>query len=460
MNKVVTRNLINKQIKFEDQQKDGNQPIGYNFKTLSREIDAYKNLLESHGAKKGESAIIGRPPGITQTALVFACLELGVSLAIIDYSRGDCFNSYKYMDPKTNIILPIEYFIVYNREDTDKFNFFEKHCEKTICISEFEKQKDYTPNNEVYADSDTIIMKCTSSGTTGTPKKVEHTHNFFHDLIKRNSTFFDKNVGLAFNLNHGSSLATYFFPALYSRNVEKFVNLVPFGTDEVAYIDRLKNFRLDHLMFPYKHYLDVIARINSPQTTYYTLSVIPSSLKGQKYYKDIISIFGSNETSGPVFVNNINNANFLENSYFKIDDFYKINLIDKSLNVTLPVYNKTIDTNDKFYINENGAYIFLGRDDITRINGRNVPKEEYNSIVQKYLDADLVYDYVYQDIYLAVWKNVENLDTYVKRINSKLNSKSRGKHTIKKYKVIDKKEFLTGVKLDQELLREFFRIYP
>lgn len=452
--RIVTRNIINKNIKFEDQ-KDIEENLVYNFNDLSQEIDAYKNLLESYGAKKGESALIGRPPGIDQTALFFACLELGVSIAIVDYTRKDSFQHYEYMDPKTDIILPIEYFIVSSRKDTDKFNFFKNQCNKTIILDEIEN-KDYTKNDNIYADEETVILKCTSSGTTGTPKKVIHTHNFFYELTKRNSKFFDKTVGMAFNLNHGSSVATYFLPALNSDEVTKFINLEPFEPIELK---KVKEFHLNHLMVPYKNFLDHVPYVNDENIVYYTLSIIPSELRKYGVYKDIISIFGSNETSGPVFINRINHKNFKENSYFKVDDFYDINLVNRSLNVTLPVYNITIDTNDEFTITQDNTYIFQRRRDLTRINGKGVPTKKYDRIVKEYLDADLIYDYALQDIYLAVWNDDKNLKKSARKINKILEKESRGSHYIRSYKVLDRNEFLTGVKIDQELLREYFRKY-
>lgn len=449
---IVTRKIINERIKFEDFINE-KETYRYNFEKLSLEIDKYKNFLENYGAKKGESVLIGVEASITQISLIFACLELGLTISIVDYHRKDSFNQYKYMDPKTNILLPIEYFITHYESDTEKIRFFQEHCNKTIFLNDIDNF-DYTKNKRIYAKPDTIIMKCTSSGTTDTPKLITHTHEFFYELIKRNSVFFDKVVGLSFNLNHGSSFATYFLPALYSKKVKGFKN---FNTTDD--LNRVKEVKINHLLLPYTRFLDRIKDINNSKLTYYTLSVIPSELKKEKdSYKDIISFFGSNETSGPVLINNIKRKDFRENTYRKFDNFYDVNIVDKMLNVTLPVYNKTINTNDCFEVNEN-SYEFIGRRDLKRINGRDVPLKDYNEFAKEKLDADLVYDFVYQVIYLAIWTESQNLQKHTSEINDELKRRSDNNHFLKKSKVLDKSEFLTGVKLDQELLREYFRRY-
>lgn len=457
---IVTREIINKNIKFLDIDED---KVEYDYNSLSAEIDKFKNLLEKYNAKKGQSILIGITANVKQIAMIFAAFELGLIVTIVDYARSDHFQQYEYMDPKTDILLPIDFFVAKKENDTDKYVFFKKKCKKTIVLKH-EKDLDYTPNNKIECTPDSEIIKCTSSGTTGTPKKITHTHEFFYKLAKRNTVFFDETVALGYNLNHGSSVATYFLPALASEKVKKFVNLlIDFDSPKAAVEsdNKIKKHEISHIMFPYNSQLKKFLRFKNPHTTIYTLSTISSEFKSQKLskrYKDIISFFGSNETSGPVFFNRANDERYSEDSYFKIDDFYNIDVVDEKLNVTLPVYNTTIDTNDCFYV-DNDIYYFVGRKDLLRINGKNVLVKSYSDIVKKYTDGDLVYDYKKQKIYLAIWQDVDDPNKIAKKINKKLAQLSEGDHGIIKISILDKEEFLTGVKLDQELLREYFRKY-
>lgn len=449
---VISRSIINKDILFEDHNIK-QDTLCYNFRILSTHIDKFKNLLQKHGAKKGESILIGFSSSIDQMASVFAAIELGLVLTVVDYGRKDNFQQYEYMDPKTEILLPIDYFLVSSSQYTDKFGYFSKKSKKTILTCD--EDVDYTENKKVYVDSDSLIMKCTSSGTTGTPKKVTHTHGFFYKLIQRNSNFFDNSVGIFYNLNHGSSFATYFFPCLYSKKVNRVVNF-PTGMFHKKYVSQMN---LNHLLLPYPKYLNIIPKLKNRKTTYYTLSTIPKFLKSyQNKYQDIISFFGSNETSGPVFINRIKNKDYTENSFFKFDDFYNIYIDNGNLLVEMPDYKTTIDTKDVFkYTND--IYYFEGRQDLNRINGTVIPTQTYHDIVNMYVSGDLVFDYNKQMIYLAIWESVSNKEKLVKKIHKKLKNISHNDHFIQKSQVLDKSEFLTGVKLDLELLREYFRNY-
>jgi acyl-CoA synthetase (AMP-forming)/AMP-acid ligase II len=141
------------------------------------------------------------------------------------------------------LLLPIHFFILSTAGTTNKFAFFNGACETTILLTD--ETFDYTPNQTVNAKPDSILLKCTSSGTTGTPKTVYHTHEFIFAVAMRNATMFDGMIGQAFNLSHGSSLATFFLPTLFSENVTDYINFYFPDTENL-----LKEYSLDHLMLP------------------------------------------------------------------------------------------------------------------------------------------------------------------------------------------------------------------
>ena len=452
---IITRDLINKSITFRDSL---NLDCPYTYMDLSKDIDAYKNLLQyKYNAVEGQAVLIGEQTGRTQLALVFACLELGLTITIVDYGRKDNFQT-DYFDPKTTMLLPIHFFIVSAYDSTDKFSFFNQACETTIILSN--ETLEYTPNQTVNVKPSTILLKCTSSGTTGTPKIVHHTHEFIFALVTRNAKMFNGVIGQAFNLSHGSSLATFFLPTLIAEGVTDYINFILEHTSSV-----IENYKLDHLMLPYPDMLEVFVdqykKSAHSGINLYSLTYIRDEWKEYTRdgkIKDIISFFGSNETSGPTLINRVSYDDFNRQRYHKVDDFYELEIKNTELIVTLPIYNNKIETKDEF-ISNGESFLHLGRNDMHRINGRFFMETSYQRIVKNKLNGNLVFDFVNNRIYLAVWETDDNLDQKIDEIQEVLKKRSDDAHYISKYQVLSYEDFLSGIKLDQELLREYFRRY-
>jgi acyl-CoA synthetase (AMP-forming)/AMP-acid ligase II len=459
---MITREIINKNIIFKDISDPYNNDDvtnEYSFNELSESIDICKNILQKkYGAHAGETALIGAEPGKLQIALIFACIELGITLIIVDYQSSSNWMDGDYIDSKTKALLPITYFLLENNKNgTPKYKFFQKICPKVINFSEEEIDK--TPNNQILSNKDTVLIKCTSSGTTGTPKIIEHTHEFMYHLIFRNKHFFDKSVGLIFNLNHGSSIATYFLPAVVSEKVDHIYSII------WTHVSKKITNKINHVMIPYPHYINRFLNENlnfSSELTLYTLSTIKREwipFVKEKKIKDIISIFGSNETSGPVLINRASDPKFHESKYKAIDDFYNIKLSENGeFLITLPFYNKTINTNDTFKYNNNNYY-HMGRSDLIRVNGLAVDTSNYQTIAKNILDCDVIFDSMHNEIYLAIWRNYADINNKVKMIDARLREESKDTHFISNYDVLNYDKFISGVKLDQELLRDYFRNY-
>jgi hypothetical protein len=467
---LLTRNIINKNIIFKDVnvhnlwQKDKQ----FNFEQLNNLINIVKNILQKdYNCQTGQTVLIGITTSALQVATFFACAELGLEIVIADHARNDNWIDPNYVDPKTKSLLPIDYFIVTSdQHQIPKYKLFYKICNETVQLSEL-NTKDNTPNMHIGCNPNSIILKCTSSGTTGTAKIVKHSHEFLYKLIQRNKQFFYGKICMGHNLNHGSSPATYFLPALCSERTELFVSFMFTyitdlykSTDEIYKLacHKFKSYTFDHFMIPYSHLIDDFLNTgNNSSLTIYTLSTIKSnwlSYYKSKQIKDIVSFFGSNETSGPTFINRISEIDFQESKYKTVDNFYTINLLnDKELEVTMPVYNTKICTNDTFRL-ENECYFHCGRNDLYRVNGQIIDLELYNSFVSA--NATLIVDSKKDNLYLAFWEEC-NFEEKIKEINLKLHDASYNVHKINKFAVLDKNKFLSGVKLDMELLRDYFR---
>jgi hypothetical protein len=327
----------------------------------------------------------------------------------------------------------------------------------------FKNLKNLQIEQNIYKDimpkPDDIMLFCTSSGSTGTPKIIKHNHNFMYNLVMRNKKFFKGSVLHLKNLHHGSSLAVFFLPTLASDSVSFHTSCI-FKIEDI--IKTIYNLKIENVMFPYTHDIENFL-LNSENCVYnnlniYTLSYI--SPNWQKYLtigiQKFESIFGSNETSGPLFLSTLEDqyVKFDPTEFNIIDDFYKFDF-SSVLEVTMPIYNTKIKTNDIF-IKENKKIYHKGRKDIIKINQAILDLQDLTAISNKINNTgEIITDTVYNKIYVALWtdleyvKNVKIIKKELKKINYRLK--------IDNIKILKIDDFYRGIKLDKELIRDYFR---
>ena len=470
--KVIDRSIINKDIIFFDINQKG-KLVRYSYQEFEELVNQIKNyFISNYEIKSGETVLIGYyGTCLRKIASFFACLELGLSISIIDYN-------ITIISPesttKTQLLSPIHYFICEDEhfpkeQPKSKYAILIKHCLNTIYSTDITNHQ-YNENvdHEITINPKSIAMRCTSSGTTGTPKVIEHSHEFLFDLCERNSKMFYGNVVNEKCLGHGSGPATYFIPTLMSKDVKSIFNYWGDGCDfnNEKYFMRNKNI-FDHIMIAYTHdidgYLENINDSDPPsRTTIYTLSTIKKewiSFVKENKIKNIISFFGTSETSGPIFINQARDENFIQNKFNLIDEYYQVSFTEKNLlEVNIPTYNKKVCTNDEFLVNSEGLY-HNGRSDLIRINGHFVDIKSYDRILEELnlsLDAKFIYDPAVNEIYLAIWKTDWDLDKLIDNINIKIGTICWAHH-ISKYELLNPDSFFTGIKMDNQLLRDYFR---
>ena len=475
---IITRDVIGNNFsltKLEDNSV-------YTRDELLSKIDLWKYILKYKcNAKEQESILIGITTlSLDYFAICFASLELSMKLVIVDYNRKDEFSKLEYKDPKTQVLSPIDIFLhdvdesLFDTEATpvNKFKFFTNCSVRTYNVDKI----DYTIGNDldfqtaknILPKSTDVAIRCTSSGTTGTPKIVEHTHEFLYEVSKRNSSKFLGDCLHIRNLNHGSSIAVFLLPSMMSNRVS---NHLVFNVNEYESFDffltAIEPYRetLHFINFPYPFMIDAFidSSINNsmkwPNLKVQTLSYIQDKSKNavkEGIFESITSIFGSNETSGPVFECTITKHNVdQDSSYFtKLDDFYKITLdADGLISVMLPVYNSSIVTNDIFKIVD-GFYVHSGRKDIVKIDGEIIDYSTINKFNTEYKNLYVIVDSVHNSLYVAFWNSVDNaslatIEEFFKNHYERIR--------VNKFCVLDKEKFLSGIKIDNELLREYFR---
>lgn len=434
---LITREIVNKNIIFDKT---------HNYNDLCTQVDKYKNLLtKKYNVSKGDT-IMNALKGYDATALFIASSELGmitIVASVTSYSKRLYYKKDRgWIDAKTLCVMPINYIVTANKksiielsdDDTGKGSeekFYTDISHNHIDIDEVNQWVDTEPNNIINATPDSVLMLCTSSGTTGSPKKIQHTHDFMCRLGKRNSHMFYGSVVTTRKFMHGSSFATFFLPTLMSDDV---TDIRASGRHTQTLDD------VDHVQFPYTEDIEqfINGDINFPKLNVYTLAAIRPEWKNGKV-KNIISLYGMSETSGPVMINTLNDDNFAPNKFYPIDNFYKLEIKDGLLCVD------DLQTSDKFS-REGNRYVFYGRDDLIRINDVEVPVQEYQSYIG---NGTLVIDFLYNKIYLAMWDESIDID--------KVQSKFDRRHVISKSAVLKKPMFMSGIKLDIQALREYFR---
>lgn len=465
---IITRDIINKNIKFHDP--CSLKPpydlglITYDFNEISVHVDGFKNLLVEKGCVPGDKVIIGENSSLMHTASIIACAELGLNICIInDVGETLPVNTSTLDSPYSSEIetlRPFKFLIInYDEQDTFKIKRLKAVCEHTLCPVEF----NLTSNKEIYTKPDTVFLSCVVNG-----KVITHSHEFIVNLIKRNSRMFYGKAAITANLNHGSSPAAYFLPIIVSENVTdifmllsaqwKFKKNYPKLDEMLSYLTH-KNIKLDHILFSYPKLIFDFLNSNpkEEQCIIYTLAAINEEwveFVYNKNIKDIVSLYGTSECSGPVLINQVTDLNFSANIYKKVDDFYDISLTDKNkLRVGMPIYNRTIEVGDTFEFTNDGRYTFKVMKYIPRINDLLINITYYKELFRKEYDIDteIILDSFQNNIYLAIWnKNIDQ--TIIEQINNIMRKHSDGLHFISKYDYLNKENFI-----DQLSLLKYFK---
>lgn len=379
---LITRDIINKNIKFHNlilDQDDNVSLKSFNIDDLYSLIDNYKNILIANNAKPGHNAVIADSNSLSQTAFIFACSELNITITIVN-NPYVMLNNRPIVSEELRHLLPIT-FLIGKKDGTGTPNVKSigsvatKYIITDNCVSDFNK------NTDILAKAGSSFLKCYDRSLYRKSTQIYHSHEFIYSLSKRNSKSFNGKVAMLRNLNHGSSMATYFLPSLMSDDVTDLYHL-QINSDKPNFwknetYNKFCKFNIDldfnHVLFPYNSLVDDFFNgdINLQNCCLYTLGPIKSEYKEylNAKFKNMISIFGTSSISGPVFVNELNNNDFTPSTYKLVDDFYKVNLDNNHLSVGMPFYDRTILTEDVFEQIDNTTYKYLGTD-------KNLPKRE------------------------------------------------------------------------------------
>lgn len=456
---IINREWVSKDFKLID-----NDTV-HDFYEFSSMVDKWKHVLVNQfNAKKGSTfgftiCIID----IRYFSLFFACLELGLKLVV--YQRP---YTYKDIDNyKIKVFKPLD-IMVYNDGILNEVTEFFISSTATQSFSIDKTQLNNSIPMHIDVLPDDILLLTTSSGTSDQPKVISHTHKFFYNLSKRNANALSlcKNDRILHirNMHHGSSVGVFFLPSLLACDNHYYVN---FDDENIeVLVQTIEKYKITKLLVPYNKLMNLLAEylvnndLKFPNLTVFNLSYLENkwvSLCKANYIKSVTSIFGCNETSGPIFLPSINattSDNFDNtNVGFLVDDFYKVNILYNSLYVYLETYNKWINTEDLFSTTAYG-YVFEGKNRLIRINDVEFSMSEVTSVVQQHVLVEHIVVLDQNNLYLAIFEDTEIV---LDILNSYIHATLSPLISISKYAKLNYKDYLYGIKLDQWKIKKYFR---
>ncbi len=444
---------------------------------MSLKIDYWKHQLICKGVKPGDK--IGIAIALMDDkylGCIFACFELGLKIVILLKP----LNKDQIYQPKYNAHFPLDVLIVDIEDFIPEFSmsFFKNNSKLVIRIKDCNfndiKIHNFSPN---IAD---VCLLCTSSGSTGNPKKIEHTHEFFYNLCSVNwkSLGFQENDNVlhSYSFQHGSALGIYFLPSLYACKNHYFycgVNVESDkGWDDLISFCIENNITKMHSIYATEteNIISAIRRSDKglPDLTIMVLSFINPewiSIIKEGKLKKIISVFGTSESSGPLFLSYVDqNTKHFDPRFFNhpIEDFYKISLDEQGgLTVNIPIYDKTIKTEDYFHRDSSG-YRFLSKNKLYRLSDIDINISDLQKIFQNNFDKIIMDDIIIivDEIHSKLYSVTSNKEVliYIDQIKKDIEIFYDRKIVLNGCFYIENlKDFAVGIKPDREKLLDYIR---
>jgi acyl-CoA synthetase (AMP-forming)/AMP-acid ligase II len=423
---LITRRILNSQLNITVNSETVETHYSYN--DIIDYINRAKTfLIKIKQVKKGQRVLIlnSKWPGLFIWFLAGA--ELGLKFIVVDSNAEESKSTLK----------------LYGNIDH--------------LLSDFGEILDWTDTslqNEYWAEPDSILIETLSSGSTNDPKIVEYTHNFLYKLAHRNSKLYnlqlqDRCIHTR-TLAHSSTVGVYFLPVIISCK-----NHYYFDGKKDKWVKFIKENKINRCLVFLK-YLDAIHN-NFDNDIDYNFTIFVASKLPNGFDRiindriEVISLYGCTETSGPIFLSKLNNKNklsFQPNDFGELlDNFYKINIKNNLLQVTMPS-GQIIDTGDQFSVIDN-RMIFQGRGNRYSINNELVDVNLLNNLIIKYInDFDIVIDSVFNEIYLRT-----TCELNLEELNLNIQTLLGSNYKISKQLSLPKSRFMSGVKFNANAVR-------
>lgn len=476
LNDFINKNLRVFQLALDE---DGNGPLLHKPHHLQAGIAKWQQIFRSLDLDRPNPTIgLLHHLNFEYICMLYAAMSMGVNFVVLD-ARFDDQSTHK-------VFLPLDILVYDDNMDImcDDPEYWKQNARNHIDARQVPKTRIGEADTGVRADvaldfdpAQAQILSSTTSGSTGQAKIVTHSYQYILDIAQRNADVlgFQGRAAHIKNLYHGSSMPVFYLPSLIRSD---FHYCVPWaGTSSLAEVKRyVKNdlgwsehLDINHILFPHTYMIDKFLETVVDQNmifsdlTVYTLSYIKPeyhrAIRGRNIR--IVSIFGCTETSGPVLINTLSNDNIDEFDpmiFYSLDDFFEITLLPDGTRVRSK--NGLVDhvMSDKFELISDGCYRHLGRSDLYRINDVVIDLARLADIRARFsTDLDIIIDTVEQKLYLALWEEQDPKEI-TDQVNQELDQTFGSELLyISETSNLNKLDYISGIKLSQELVREHFR---
>ena len=465
-----------------------NGPTGFqkfNYNDLVDSINFWKIILyEGYNMRPGMSiALVDQTVKFSYCSLFFAAAELGLKILIFpDKSNLDDGYSPK-MESITKkwglvdliyhdqlVIKTPSLLAMCNRygKQTIHENVFYSYS--IIDHDLFEEVKE-----KIFPEPSDVLVWTATSGTTAEPKLLEYTHEQLYRIGTRNAKVLDlpgQSIAHLRNMHHASVLMSNFLPAFgFVDSHHEFIIDLSTDVTNGQLINFINKNKISRLVIPWKTMLDSLLSYmikNNIKFEHELHVIVGGFYVTVDYIKTmqatnitkIVSMYGSNETFGPILLRTVDQHVSTDNyvdGYLGTppDDFYQIDLVGDQLQVTCPaIFAGTKTLEDIFTGNNEIGYTHSGRSNFYRINEVDFLPQVINRVIRSATDnteVDVVVDLPRQKLYAAVWSGAFNLT-----IANRFLAIEYPGLTIADSDLLDKRKF-EDFKLDQDALRMHFR---
>jgi len=460
---------------------DGNGPFIYRHHHLEKGITKWINIYRSLNLQKTNPSIgLLHELNFEYICMLYAAIGIGANFVVLE-SKFDDSSSHKDFMPLD--ILVYDDTLDNMCDDMSYWNNNSQHRIDSRLLPKIKSSDENTDTNDIssidlnFDWSKTQMLSSATSGSTGVSKKITHNYQYILDISQRNAEVLNFNGRVVHikNLYHGSTMPVFYLPALLksdfhfcapwidSSNLEEIEKYIKNQLSWTEYLD------INHILFPYTfmmdNFLNSVVKFNMSFTdlTVYTLSYIKPQYKNLIKGRNIkiVSIFGCTETSGPVMINSLTDSNaeeFDPTIFYTLDDYFTLTLLPDGTRVQTK--NGWIDhvMDDKFKKIDHNCYQHLGKSNQYRINDVKIDLAKISNISKLIgFDGDIIVDEPQQSLYLVLWNN-DDLQHLQDVVNQQLNLMFGSELVhISKAANLNKLEFISGIKINQDMIRQYFR---